>query len=147
MINNKLFFVFVISIILFLSGCLSNRSNGSFSSQCQGKVGYTLCGYCSEDAMTSGNPNAGQCRYCKQGYTCSGDICGEITCKSGGDNTNAGGATSDGSSNNKQYCSTGYCYSKGYCCPGYAKYYCNGGCYDSVGANANGCYDLKATCY
>jgi len=105
-----------------------------------------LCGYCAEDRMLSDNPNAGQCRYCQNGYDCSySDICGELKCVSGG--TSGGGSSGGGTGYKNQMCSNGWCYSGGICCPSSARFYCKGYCYNSADANAAGCYTLKATCY
>jgi hypothetical protein len=58
---------------------------------CPSESGYVKCGYCSEDAATSGNPNAGQCRYCPTGTTCQGSICGKISCVPTAGGTSGGG--------------------------------------------------------
>lgn len=124
----------LISLIIF-------SMNGG--SPCAPEEGYIRCGYCSQDAMLSDNPNAGKCRYCPSGTTCSfDDICGDLSCVSGGSDGGGGGG-----GGGTRYCDYGYCYSSGYCCPGYAKYFCKDGCYDTSGAHANGCYTLKAICY
>lgn len=86
--NSKLMFCFtfglLVSGIVFFSGCTASEI-------CPAEVGQTLCGYCSEDRMATGNPHGGQCRYCPEGYSCSGDICGDITCKAGGGGGGGGG--------------------------------------------------------
>ena len=65
--------------IVLLSGCAGSKS----SDNCPDKSGYSLCGYCSEDAATSSNPNAGKCEYCPTGSTC-GDPCTMTSCDGGG---------------------------------------------------------------
>jgi len=121
------YLAFSLIFVLFLfSGCFGNSSN-----LCPQKSGYKTCGYCSQDAVLSDNPYAGQCRYCPGETTCSGTICGEITCKSSShtDNTNGGNTQHIGNG-----CAPGYCWSNGYCCPSNARYYCEGSCYASQDA-------------
>lgn len=60
---------------------------------CSAESGYTLCGYCDEDALLSGNPYAGKCRYCPNGYTCQGSVCGELTCAGSGGTSDGSGTT------------------------------------------------------
>ena len=130
-----------IAAIFIISGCISSNPEDI----CPSQKGSVLCGYCNQDASASDNPNAGQCRYCPSGSTCSyTDVCGELKCIKSGDGTNDGG---NGGGGTQQLCSPGKCYSGGYCCPRDTPYYCNEYCYDSVGANSNGCYTLKSTCY
>lgn len=76
-------FVLLVFVSLFLSGCLGNDK-----SLCQPEPGYVRCGYCSEDAALSDNPNAGQCRYCPTGSECRGDVCGELKCVKPGSRSN-----------------------------------------------------------
>jgi hypothetical protein len=133
-----IFVVMLIAAAIFFFVYYSN--NGG---PCQKEEGSVLCGYCSEDAALSDNPNAGKCRYCPSGTRCSYDsICGDLTCTTSG---SSGGSSGGGS--NQQYCDTGYCYSAGFCCPKGTPYYCNGYCYTTSGANQHGCYTLKAICY
>lgn len=137
-----LFIVFIVVVIVFSAD--DGGGSGDGGGICPSRSGSKLCGYCSEDAALSDNPHAGKCRYCPSGTSCiftGGDECGELKCR-----TSTSGGTSGGGTT-RQYCNSGYCYSGGYCCPRYARYWCRDGCYDSAGANANGCYTLKATCY
>lgn len=64
---------------------------------CPAKSGSVLCGYCDEDVILSGNPNAGKCFYCPEGSTCQGDVCGGLTCSGG---SSAGESGSSGQSSN-----------------------------------------------
>lgn len=68
----------------------------SSGSLCSAKSGYVYCGYCDEDMILSGNPNAGKCFYCPKGTKCKGDVCGGLTCSGGGGTP--GDGSSDGSS-------------------------------------------------
>lgn len=67
---------------------------------CSDKAGFVTCGYCDLDVVLSSNPYAGKCRYCPDGTTCSGEICGELTCKNSGQ-APGGGTTTPGSGNNQ----------------------------------------------
>ncbi len=112
--------------LLAVSGC---------GDPCKAKAGYVTCGYCNEDRLLSGNPHAGTCRYCKAGYACSGDICGDdLTCV-------AESSGSGGSPNSPQPssgtcpagttpCGAGYCAPTGaVCCAsaGHPELYCSAG--------------------
>jgi hypothetical protein len=90
---------------------------------CDEKSGSTLCGYCDKDAATSSNPHAGMCRYCEAGTTCTGDVCGDLTCVGSGGGGGGGGTTcSPGVTCINNLCSPGL-----WCCP--AGHTCNmGGC-------------------
>jgi hypothetical protein len=73
--------------VLLLSSC-------DLGDPCEEKSGSSLCGYCKEDAATSSNPNAGKCLYCPNGSTCTGDVCGNLTCvEPGGGGGGGGGNT------------------------------------------------------
>jgi len=61
---------------------------------CSAKSGYVTCGYCDEDIILSGNPNAGKCFYCPKGSKCQGDVCGELTCSGGGSTGTSGSSGS-----------------------------------------------------
>jgi hypothetical protein len=103
---------------------------------CLERPGENSCGYCPVNATTNGTAHAGKCRYCPMGYSCSGDVCGDLKC-SGGGTTNLA----------DQYCTSGYCLSDGHCCPSSAKYYCNGGCYGSASeASDAGCNSVTSFC-
>lgn len=73
------------------------KGTSSGGSICPSKSGYITCGYCDEDIILSGNPNAGKCFYCPEGTGCQGDVCGGVTCSGGGGTT--GGGSSSPSSN------------------------------------------------
>jgi len=105
---------------------------------CSERFGMVLCGHCGEDILLSDNPYAGMCRYCPQGYTCSGDVCGDLKCKGGG---GGGGGTIA-----QEYCSSGYCLSNGRCCPSSSRYYCEGKCYGSS-AEANSASSGRCTSF
>ena len=66
----------------------------SSGSICPAKSGHILCGYCDEDIILSGNPNAGKCFYCPKGTKCQGDVCGELTCSGGGSTGTSGSSGS-----------------------------------------------------
>lgn len=141
--KNFIIAFFVMLVVVFVVCMVWVNMNGGTPCPQTSDEGGHLCGYCNLDAALSDNPNAGQCRYCPGGYTCSYDnICGQLQCV---------GSGSDGSNGNggyvNQMCNSGECYSGGYCCPGYAPYFCNNACYDTAGAHSAGCYTLKATCY
>lgn len=55
-----------IGIWLLVVSCKKKKDDA-----CTQKAGQVLCGYCSEDALTSNNPNAGKCIYCPAGTVCS----------------------------------------------------------------------------
>ncbi len=84
------------------SGYDGNGNNLGTTSTCNDKAGSVTCGYCDASTTFSGNQYAGKCRYCPNGYACSGEICSsELTCKpasqpSGGN----GGATATPGGNN-----------------------------------------------
>lgn len=61
-------------LALLLSSC------GSAGDPCNEKSGSVLCGYCNEDVVLSSNPNAGKCLYCGSGSTCTGPVCGAMSC-------------------------------------------------------------------
>ena len=129
------FIVSLFAAVIFVSGCVGQSGN-----ICPDEPGMIVCGYCNEDAVLSDNPNAGKCRYCAEGSTCSfTDICGDLKC--------VGSSGSAGTGGTKQYCGTGYCYSGGVCCPKATPYNCNNYCYNQAGANSHGCYTLKTICY
>jgi Tfp pilus assembly protein PilF len=72
-------------VVIFIGGCLAAAGGftltGCFGGgPCKPQPGKVLCGYCSQDRLTTGNPHAGTCRSCDEGYVCSGDICGELKC-------------------------------------------------------------------
>ena len=67
---------------------------------CPAKSGSKLCGYCNDDVILSGNPNAGKCFYCPKGTTCQGDPCGDLTCSSGGSSGTSGTSGSSGQTSN-----------------------------------------------
>jgi len=107
-------FIFtVLTIAVFLIGCGGGGGSSTGGGNvCADKSGNVTCGYCSQDALTSNNPNAGKCFYCPSGSSCSGTPCGGITCVTSG--TGGGGGCSSGScmgNDGKCYgsCSTGYC--------------------------------------
>jgi hypothetical protein len=78
-------FIFSFILILFVatSGCESTQK--SDAEICgQAPSGYHLCGRCHLDAWATGNSYGGRCRYCPDGSTCSGDVCGDMQCISGG---------------------------------------------------------------
>lgn len=62
------------SFALLLSACDKDP--------CDERSGSVLCGYCDQDAATTSNPAAGKCRYCDAGTTCTGEICGDLSCVS-----------------------------------------------------------------
>ena len=66
---------------------------------CSAKSGYVTCGYCAEDIILSGNPNAGKCFYCPKGSKCQGDVCKGVTCSGGGGTTGGGGGSQPTTSN------------------------------------------------
>ena len=74
----------VVQVIKLAPQWLATLSQETSGPLCSAKSGYVLCGYCDEDVIFSGNPNAGKCRYCPKGTKCQGDICGELTCSGGG---------------------------------------------------------------
>lgn len=86
---------------------------------CEEQSGSVLCGYCDQDAATTSNPHAGMCRYCPGGSTCTGDICGDMSCvvpdDGGGGNTCQPGVT----------CINNLCSPGLWCCP--AGHSCNMG--------------------
>jgi hypothetical protein len=102
---------------LFVLGAFA----GCSGDPCSEETGKVLCGYCSEDAMTSSNPAAGKCRYCDEGATCSGPICGDLQCVSGGGG--GGGLNcacpqySSSTSCGGTYCKNNLCSPAGWCCP------------------------------
>jgi hypothetical protein len=86
---------------------------------CDEKSGSTLCGYCDKDAATSSNPHAGMCRYCDSGTTCSGDVCGDLSCVGGGGGGGGGGGTTcaPGVTCINNLCSPGlWCCASGHSC-------------------------------
>jgi hypothetical protein len=93
---------------------------GACGSPCDDKAGSVTCGYCKQDAVTSGNPNAGLCRYCASGSTCVGDVCGDLTCVSpGGGGGGGGGGTTCAPGNTciNNLCSPGlWCCAAGHSC-------------------------------
>ena len=80
------------------STALGNRAGAT--QICADKAGFVTCGYCDPDVVLSSNPYAGKCRYCPDGTTCSGEICGSLTCKKAGQ-TSGDGTTTPGSGNNQ----------------------------------------------
>ena len=72
--------IFGAFLIYAISGSTgSDFGFGSTTVDCakQAKPGAVTCGHCASGT------HAGQCRYCPSGTTCSGEICGTLTCKSG----------------------------------------------------------------
>lgn len=69
--KNSLFLLIVLVVVSTAISKCDLDSSGS----CNERPGYTLCGYCAEDVMTSNSPNAGQCVYCPIPYQCYGDPC------------------------------------------------------------------------
>jgi len=58
-----------------------NGNGSGVTKICSDRTGSITCGYCDAGAL-SGNAYAGKCRYCPDGYACSGEICStELTCK------------------------------------------------------------------
>ena len=64
-------------LVYAITGYIGSDSGSATDCAKQAKPGAVTCGYC--DSGT----HAGQCRYCPSGTTCSGEICGEMTCKGG----------------------------------------------------------------
>ncbi|MCX6768201.1 MAG: hypothetical protein NTY90_05790 [Candidatus Micrarchaeota archaeon] len=94
----------ILAIASSLGSDLNNGGNGNGATQtCADKAGSVTCGHCPADA---GGSHAGTCRYCQSGYTCSGEICGEMTCKSA--SQVPGGATATPVSGSNQPGSSGY---------------------------------------
>ncbi|HCF61862.1 MAG TPA: hypothetical protein DFS52_28180 [Myxococcales bacterium] len=87
---------------------------------CPEKEGSVLCGYCAEDVVLSSNPNAGKCRYCSEGSTCSGEVCGELKCvtQSTGCRTCACPQYSSCDRCGGTYCKNNLCSPAAWCCPG-----------------------------
>ena len=52
--------------------------------ECPQKDGYTSCGYCNLDRVTSDNPHAGMCTYCT-------GACGDDPCQPACDGSGGGG--------------------------------------------------------
>lgn len=123
-------------LILYASGLFSGLPDFGTGGNplCPSESGYIKCGYCSEDAATSGNPNAGQCRYCPTGTTCKGSICGEISCVPTGGGTPPG--TGGGGS--------GYCRSDADC-RGFGSRNCQGSSLVRCGSD-NLCHCCYAIC-
>ena len=96
--------IVAISAALLLASC-------STDDPCEEQPGQTLCGYCKQDAATSSNPHAGMCRYCASGTTCSGDVCGDLSCV----DPNGGGGGGGGGGNT---CSPGPTCINNLCSPG-----------------------------
>jgi len=104
--------------------------------------------YYSYNCATGKYPNTQDqmCESIYQFFSSSGD---------GGDTTGGEGGTSGGTSGGGskvsigcQYCSPGYCYGEGHCCPSSAQYYCRGYCYRSSGeAYQAGCHQSGWTRY
>ncbi len=69
---------------------------------CTVKAGSVSCGYCDPNIALSGSPYAGMCRSCPSGTTCSGDICGNLTCKRTSQVSDGGTATSAAGNNQQQ---------------------------------------------
>ena len=91
----------------------------SMDDPCEEQSGQTLCGYCKQDAATSGNPHAGKCRYCASGTTCAGDICGDLSCvdPNGGGGGGGGNTCSPGPTCINNLCSPGlWCCLQGHTC-------------------------------
>jgi hypothetical protein len=77
--------IIIASIIFGVIVPALNKPHITVEQQCQDMAqaeGMKSCGWCAQDRWASNNPNAGLCRFCSVGSTCSGDPCDEITCLS-----------------------------------------------------------------
>ena len=114
-------------------GLLALVAGGCDDYECDDKDGQVTCGYCDEDHMF--NEYGGQCRYCPEGTTCSGDVCGELQCVSGGGGGGGGGTVT---------CDPGYCYTGVSCCPTTAPWQGGNSCF----VNETDCHAAGyTTCY
>ena len=96
---------------LVLVGACAAVLVGCKGYECPDQTDEVTCGYCSQDAVTSGNPHAGMCRYCPKGSTCSGDVCGSLACVApGGGGGGGGGCTPTGCSSATPWLCGAYCY-------------------------------------
>lgn len=128
-----LVFLLVLIPVIFVSGCTDAGLAGC--SETSGDM--HLCGYCAEDRALSSNPNAGQCRYCKDGYDCSySDICGDLRCTRSG--TSGGGGGGGGGTTNYWVSCSG-------CQSGQRSIYYNGPSYQTCREYWNACYQNSCT--
>ena len=103
----------IITIFGILSTTLVGCKKGDV---CESKSGSVTCGYCKQDAMTSGNPNAGKCFYCPTGSTCSGDVCGTLQCVTAGGGGGGGGCNPTGCPASQPWSGCGTCWATSTLC-------------------------------
>jgi hypothetical protein len=84
---------------------------------CEDRAGFVTCGYCDQDRVFTQNPHAGMCRYCKSGTSCSGDVCGSLSCVPTTEKASINrGSDSSGCPGGTAPCGEGYCMTSGNVC-------------------------------
>lgn len=100
----------VVSFALLIPSC-------GLDDPCDERSGSVLCGYCDQDAATTSNPAAGKCRYCATGTTCTGDVCGDLTCVAPDDGGGGGYTCAPGPTCINNLCTPGlWCCLAGHTC-------------------------------